>query len=156
MKKVRHYTLALIVKDDFILLGKKKRGFGKGLWNGFGGKIEDNETVQTALDREVFEECGLIVKDRKKVAELSFTFEESNTLMFCHVFLIESFEGQEKESEEMHPQWFLQADIPYADMWEDDKFWLPKVLSKQKLRGIFHFDKNDKMLSSKIDIVKDF
>ena len=37
----------------------KKRGFGMGKWNGFGGKVELNETISSAANRELFEECGL-------------------------------------------------------------------------------------------------
>jgi len=28
-----------------MLLGLKKRGFGKDKWNGFGGKVEANESI---------------------------------------------------------------------------------------------------------------
>ena len=33
-------TLVLLVRDGRALLGMKKRGFGAGKWNGFGGKVE--------------------------------------------------------------------------------------------------------------------
>lgn len=36
-----------------ILLGMKKRGFGVGKWNGFGGKIEENETTEEGAKRYV-------------------------------------------------------------------------------------------------------
>ncbi len=36
-------TLVYILKDDQILLGMKKRGFGVGKWNGFGGKVKLGE-----------------------------------------------------------------------------------------------------------------
>lgn len=31
----------------------------------------------------------------------------------------------------MRPQWFNIADIPYEQMWEDDKIWLPELLKGQ-------------------------
>lgn len=34
-----------------ILLGMKKRGFGMGKWNGFGGKIEGDETTEEGARR---------------------------------------------------------------------------------------------------------
>ena len=40
----------------------KKRGFGEGKWNGFGGKVEVGETIVEAAAREVKEECGYVVK----------------------------------------------------------------------------------------------
>ena len=30
-------TLLMVVQDGKVLLGYKKRGFGEGMWNGFGG-----------------------------------------------------------------------------------------------------------------------
>ena len=42
------FTLMLVVKDGRVLLGEKKRGFGMGKWNGFGGKVEAGETILEA------------------------------------------------------------------------------------------------------------
>ena len=39
----------------------KKRGFGKGKWNGFGGKVEEGECIEDSAVRELEEECGLQV-----------------------------------------------------------------------------------------------
>ena len=39
------FSLIFIRKTSEILLGLKKRGFGKNKWNGFGGKVEKGESV---------------------------------------------------------------------------------------------------------------
>ena len=39
-------TLCCIYNNGRILLGMKKRGFGAGRWNGFGGKVHDGETIE--------------------------------------------------------------------------------------------------------------
>ena len=46
-------TLVIPVQGDHCLLGLKKRGFGTGYWNGFGGKVKEGETVMDAAMREV-------------------------------------------------------------------------------------------------------
>jgi 8-oxo-dGTP pyrophosphatase MutT (NUDIX family) len=38
-------TLLMVVRDGRVLLGEKKRGFGAGFYNGFGGKVEEGESV---------------------------------------------------------------------------------------------------------------
>ena len=38
-------TLAFIRDGGRLLLGMKKRGFGAGKWNGFGGKVDPGETI---------------------------------------------------------------------------------------------------------------
>ena len=44
-------TLAMVRKTNSILLGLKKKGFGEGKWNGFGGKVEKDETVSEGAVR---------------------------------------------------------------------------------------------------------
>ena len=41
-------TLVLILQDEKILLGMKKRGFGAGRWNGFGGKVREDESIESS------------------------------------------------------------------------------------------------------------
>ena len=57
MKKI--LTLCMIYQHPKILLGMKKRGFGKGRWNGFGGKLNDGESIEEATIREVRGETGI-------------------------------------------------------------------------------------------------
>lgn len=45
--------LAIVNQGSRVLLGQKKRGFGEGYYNGFGGKVEPGETVAQAAAREV-------------------------------------------------------------------------------------------------------
>jgi len=37
---MKQTTIIFPIYDDQVLLGMKKRGFGEGKWNGFGGKLE--------------------------------------------------------------------------------------------------------------------
>ena len=47
-------TLAFVKESTRILLGYKKRGFGMGRWNGFGGKVQANESIENAAKRYVY------------------------------------------------------------------------------------------------------
>lgn len=47
-------TLVMIMKNNQILLGMKKRGFGVNRWNGFGGKLQQGESILDAAKRLVF------------------------------------------------------------------------------------------------------
>jgi 8-oxo-dGTP pyrophosphatase MutT (NUDIX family) len=135
----------------------KKRGFGAGKWNGVGGKLEPNESLVDALVRECEEEIGVTPTDWTAVAELDF-IQDAETdepwHMFVYAYIADSWEGEPSESEEMRPQWFNIADIPYDQMWDDDEHWLPQVLSGQKINGKFTFDINDRLLTHKVIQVK--
>ncbi len=132
-------TLCIIAKPDRILLGMKKRGFGVGKWNGFGGKVGSDESVEDAAKREVTEECGLVVESMKPAGILEFTFEGKDGVLEVHLFLVDSWHGETAESEEMKPEWFAIDAIPYASMWPDDIFWLPSCLEGKRCNGAFHF-----------------
>ena len=146
-------TLCVVYDEKRILLGMKKRGFGMGRWNGFGGKVEEGESIEAAAVRELKEEAGITAHDIKKRGVLHFSFADNATEhLEVHVFTTNSFAGKPQESDEMNPRWFFHADIPYTGMWPDDKHWLPKVLAGKNIEGMFHFKDTDTIF--KIDIKK--
>lgn len=51
MQPSRLYTLVLVLQPQRILLGMKKRGFGAGRWNGFGGKVQEGESIEDGARR---------------------------------------------------------------------------------------------------------
>ncbi|KAK8400173.1 hypothetical protein O3P69_003102 [Scylla paramamosain] len=152
------YTIIFVREGTRVLLGYKKRGFGQGRWNGFGGKVESGETVKEGAVRELKEEAGIDVphQDVEKVADLEFTFEGEKTLMHVHVFLAQAFTGTPTESEEMRPRWFSVDELPFSDMWPDDHMWLPVVLRGGKVRAAFHFRGHNDILSQRVEEVDAF
>ncbi|KAK4314794.1 hypothetical protein Pmani_013940 [Petrolisthes manimaculis] len=152
------FTLVLIRDKTRVLLGYKKRGFGQGRWNGFGGKVEAGETAQEAAARELGEECRLMTApdNLAKVGELEFTFEESDTLMDVKIFTTNTYTGIPTETDEMRPEWFPLENIPYSHMWPDDELWYPIFLRGNKFKGAFHFKGHDIILSQSLSEVEAF
>ncbi|KAG8433000.1 hypothetical protein GDO86_017317 [Hymenochirus boettgeri] len=148
-------TLVLVVQPSRILLGMKKRGFGAGRWNGFGGKVQNSESIEDAAKRELWEESGLTVESLQKIGQIKFEFVGSTELLDVHIFRADDFSGEPSESEEMRPQWFDLDKIPYDGMWPDDIYWLPLLLEKKKFMAYFKFQGHDTILEYKMDQVKD-
>jgi len=145
-------TLCTIQKDGQLLLGMKKRGFGAGKWNGFGGKVKDGESIEEALIRETKEEAGIEIKEIKKVGVIDFYFKKAGEIIEVNLFYCSEFSGEPEETEEMRPQWFALDKIPYDSMWPDDKFWMPLLLAGKKFKGKFVFDKETKIISHHLEI----
>lgn len=154
-------TLCLLIKEEQnsekLLLAMKKRGFGKGKWNGIGGKVDlekgDKSIVDAAI-RETEEEIGVKVKDLDKVAILNFYFPYNQAWnQDVHVFLVKNWEREPRESEEMSPKWFNVKEIPFGEMWDDDRFWLPQVLDGKKVKAKFVFKEGEKISKQNIEIV---
>lgn len=148
MKKVQ--TLCIVLEPPRILLGMKKRGFGAGRWNGFGGNVLPDEAIEAAARREVFEEAGIRVGAVEKMGVILFEFQGKPDTPEVHIFKTGEFTGEPAESEEMKPQWFVVDQIPYSEMWVDDKYWLPLLLQGKKFKGCFLFGEGGKILKQEL------
>lgn len=71
MKKV--LTLCIVHQNSKVLLVMKKRGFGSGRWNGFGGKVSLEETIEAAAKRELKEEVDIETADKVKNLKASLS-----------------------------------------------------------------------------------
>lgn len=149
MRKI--LTLCLVVKEGKILLGMKKRGFGMGRWNGFGGKVEEGETIEEAAKRETLEECGIVITQMEKVGIHEFVFQsKSEEVLEVHVFRVDTWTGEPSETEEMRPQWFTTDAIPYDEMWPDGIHWMPVFLVGKKFRTKFLLGEGDQVLENDV------
>lgn len=150
----RQATLLFLIEDDKILLAMKKRGFGKGRWNGVGGKPEGNELIEETAIRECFEEINVTPVISNQVACLNFFFPTDKTdwNQQVIVYFCTKWQGDPIETEEMKPKWFKIQDIPYDDMWKDDKYWLPEVINGNFVEADFIFDDNDNVKEQNVVI----
>lgn len=148
MKKL--LTLCIVHQHPNVLLGMKKRGFGAGRWNGFGGKVSEGETIEDAAKREMMEEAGIDISDINKVGIIEFEFQGNPEILQVHIFRADNFSGDPTESEEMKPQWFHVDEIPFAEMWPDDIHWIPLFLEGKKFKGKFLFGEGDSILEQEL------
>ena len=144
MKKV---TLCFCLKNDHVLLAMKKRGFGAGKWNGYGGKVDGGEQPSTAAVRELKEESGIAaeVDALRQVGHISFYFEEV-PFFECYVYTIQVWQNDPVETSEMKPKWFPVEDLPFAEMWAADIQLVPMVLKSKSIQAEVHYNADGSVL----------
>jgi len=133
-------TVSIIYEHPRILLGMKKKRFGRGKYNGFGGRVENGESLEHGVIRETLEESGLSILNPERNGQILFHFMSDEPDHLVHFFRATKFYGDLRESDEMVPRWFHIDEIPYDNMWADDRYWLPLLLKGQKFVGDFQFD----------------
>ncbi len=138
-------VLCFVCRGSELLLIHKKTGLGAGKVNAPGGRIEKDESAYDAAVRECTEETGITPVAPVKRGELSFIFADGYSLHGT-VFFAEEFFGTMIQTREADPFWCERKDIPYNDMWSDDRWWLPIALEGCEFDGRFVFD-GDIMLS---------
>ncbi|HKR82060.1 MAG TPA: 8-oxo-dGTP diphosphatase [Candidatus Saccharimonadales bacterium] len=138
MKKA---TLLFLRRDNQVLLAMKKRGFGEGFWNAPGGKAEPGETAAQTAIRECQEEIGVTARNVQLVGHMYFRMlEASDHGNDGYIFTATEWEGEPHESDEMRPAWFDIDKLPYDQMWENDRLWIPYVLGGQLFEGAITTD----------------
>jgi len=138
LQQPRLYTILYVMKGDSILLIRKKRGFGKGYFNGAGGKVRADETLEAAAVREFREELCATPGPLEWRGALEF-YNNGRLKMIVHVFVTDSYKGELCESDEAEPHWFRTDEIPYDKMWADDRHWFPLLLAGERFFGRFWF-----------------
>lgn len=137
-------TLLFVVRDGQVLLIRKKRGLGAGKVNGPGGRIEAGESARQCAVREVEEELGVTPTGVTFRGLHRFQFTDGYSLE-VDVFVADDCVGCPRETEEATPLWTPVDRIPYEQMWEDDRHWLPLMLAGRSFSGRWVFD-GDRML----------
>ncbi|MDR6904438.1 8-oxo-dGTP diphosphatase [Agromyces sp. 3263] len=125
-----------------VLLGRKKHGLGMGNFVGLGGKLEAGESAVEAAVREVFEESGVVVaaSDLESRGLLTYHFPHREAWsQESSVFVCRAWTGEPSGSDELDPEWFPVDAVPYDEMWDDARRWLPAVLAGGRVRRSFVF-----------------
>jgi 8-oxo-dGTP diphosphatase len=143
---VHRATLVFVVRGGEVLLIRKKRGLGAGKVNGPGGKLDPGESILACAIREVEEELCVTPTGLEQSGELQFQFTDGYSI-HVSVFRADDCDDEPRETDEAIPLWTALDAIPYDEMWEDDRIWLPLLIAGERFSGRFVFD-GDRMLDA--------
>ena len=127
---------AIIKKDNKILATQRGYGEFEGLWEFPGGKIEEGETKEEALVREIKEELNADIIVEKFALDLEWQYPNFYLYMSCFECILES---DIELLEHMGARWlskddldtveWIEADIQAVDYIKDNMIWLKNYFS---------------------------
>lgn len=145
-------TICYIEKEGKYLMlhrTKKEHDINKEKWLGIGGKLEEKESPEECIIREVKEETGLSLKKYELRCLLTFTSTCYET-EYIYVFTSNDFEGELIECNEGDLQWIEKEKIMDLNLWEGDKLFIKKIQKDNSFFTMkFEYD-GDKLLSYEV------
>ncbi len=121
MKKRTHIVAAIILhpeRDRIFITRRSEHVHQGGLWEFPGGKVEQQETIEAAMSRELQEEVGITVTQQRVFQHFDYDYPDK-ALVFDFI-LVEQFQGQPFGKEGQQGQWvaieqLAQFDFPKAN-----------------------------------------
>jgi len=98
-KKPKVGVGVIIIKDNKVLLGKRKGSHGEGSWCFPGGHLEFNESLENCSKREVLEETGIKIKNIRFETITNDIFKEEGKHYITIFMLCEHDSGEVKVME---------------------------------------------------------
>lgn len=115
MSRLVHVAVGVIVGDHGkILIAKRPDNTHQGgLWEFPGGKVERNETVLTALTRELFEELAIQIHSTVPLIKICHDYGDKKVLLDVHKVF--AFTGEPQGNEGQPIAWVAAQDLTHFE-----------------------------------------
>lgn len=115
MKKIE-VVAAIIHKGNCYLATQRGYGYFEGMWEFPGGKIENGESREDALKREIKEELDVEVKIEKFLCTVDYDYPNFHLTMHCYHCRVS--DGVIKLLEHLSAKWLTKDELKQVE-------WLP-------------------------------
>src|SRR5437762_55373 len=109
--KFLHVAVGLIfnLAGEVLIAKRPPQKYLPGLWEFPGGKVEEGETINNALIRELQEELGIIVQTASTFTKIEHAYPDRVVLL--DVWRIDDYVGEPHGREDQEIRWVLPTDL---------------------------------------------
>jgi 8-oxo-dGTP pyrophosphatase MutT (NUDIX family) len=125
-------SLCYLESDGKLLMLQRNKEPFQGFWTAPGGKLEPMENPRQTINREIWEETGLVLKDPKLKMINSETGESRDYNWLVFIFIAHQFTGSLKKCDEGILQWIPRSQIMDSQIPDVDRKLLPMILEGEK------------------------
>jgi 8-oxo-dGTP diphosphatase len=106
----------VVIKNDRVLLGRRRSSHGSGFWSFPGGHLEFGESVEECAKREVLEETGLLITNIK-YGPFTNDFFGDEQKHYVTLFTFADYSGGVEEAREPEKNecwsWYRWDELPH-------------------------------------------
>ncbi len=114
MSKTVHVAVGVIFRENLVFLTKRANDVHQGgKWEFPGGKVEDNETVQQALLRELKEEVAVDILSCQPLVVIEHDYGDKKVCL--EVFLVDDFLNEPTAQEGQQQSWYSLQELKELD-----------------------------------------
>lgn len=112
-KKVSGVSIIATMDDKLLLLHEFRMGVNKRVYNLCAGMIEEGESIEECIQRELYEETGLLVKEIKKILPPSYSAVAISDVK-TYIAFVEvsgSFTDYTSENEDIEREFYTSVQV---------------------------------------------
>ncbi len=128
---------------------KKKNDYHEGKWNGLGGKLEETESPEECVIREVKEESGLTIFSPRMHGFITFPQFDGKDDWYVFIFTADNFVGELIDSSEGNLEWIPNDKVTELNLWDGDAVFLKWLKQDKFFSAKFNYE-NGKYLNHQV------
>lgn len=128
IESIDTHVLVLVVHRQRLLLGRGTKTYQKGKWIGVTGHV-NGQGCQAAAVEYCRQQLGIETRLRDPVGRKDYHLPNGHKIFRVEVFLVRSYRGSVRATDQLEDlRWFPLDQLPYGEMFGDDRNFLPAVL----------------------------
>jgi mutator protein MutT len=127
-------TAAVIVKDGRILIAKRKRAYSGYLWEFPGGKMEEGESLEECLKREIEEELGIEIAVGDHLCSVRHQLNCQSAIKL-YAYRATHVKGDIRLRDHDEVRWVTVKELAQYDFPEPDRYIASVLIDQQRAEG---------------------